>query len=96
MTVLLCLVCPVPRQPPQGVEMTEPFPPQRRQVERITNGPVFTVSCSGTAASTVRHTLQDVTSHTLQDVTSHATQAKRVWRDSVMHSIYYYSLCINE
>lgn len=43
-TVFLCLVCPVPWQVWQGLEMTVPLPPQRRHVERITNGPVFIVS----------------------------------------------------
>ncbi len=43
-TLFLCLVWPVPRQELQGVDMTVPLPPQRRHVERITNGPVFTVS----------------------------------------------------
>lgn len=43
-TVFFCLVCPLPRQEWHGLEMTVPLPPQWRQVERITNGPVFTVS----------------------------------------------------
>ena len=43
-TVRFCLVCPVPLHDLHGVAMTEPRPPQRRQAERITNGPVFTVS----------------------------------------------------
>lgn len=44
MTVRFCLVCPDPLHDLQGLEMTDPRPPQRRQVERITKGPVLTVS----------------------------------------------------
>lgn len=54
-TVFFCLVCPVPRQEWQGVEMTVPLPPQRRHVERITNGPVFTVSYSGENLCLITH-----------------------------------------
>lgn len=46
-TVFFCLVWPRPRHDRQGWVMTVPLPPHWRQVERITNGPVFTVSCKG-------------------------------------------------
>lgn len=45
MTERLCLLRPVPLHATQGEMITEPRPLHRRQVERITNGPVFTVSC---------------------------------------------------
>lgn len=46
-TVRFCLVCPVPLHSVQRVVIT-PRPPHCRHVERMTNGPVFTVSYSKT------------------------------------------------
>lgn len=48
MRLFFCLVWPVPLHITQGVMMIEPRPPQRRHVERIINGPVFTDSYTHT------------------------------------------------
>lgn len=56
-TTFFCLVCPLPRQDWQGLEMTVPLPPQWRHVERITNGPVFTVSYRGGTIHTFGNTV---------------------------------------
>lgn len=46
-TVCLFLVWPEPLHRAQGVFMMDPFPPQRRHVERIMKGPVLIDSCKG-------------------------------------------------